>query len=187
MRFPIARRVSTLALAFGAMPLAMSAQAAPVPRPIHREAPTTTLIRRHFTAGTRDYTRRPGRTSWQLPTAHRRTAIAAGLAAVALIAAGCGTSDDGTSVDGTAPATSVAGAPTTERATGSAAAQPTAVTIVGERAVQGTLPGPIAHKFSSPPPEQKQPPARPLPPGLLAAPSSTSPRSPRGRAAVSSR
>ena len=89
-------------------------------------------------------------------TAHRRTAIAAGLAAGALIAAGCGTSDDGTSVDGTAPATSVAGAPTTERATGSAAAQPTEVTIVGERDVEVTLTGPIAEKFSSATPEQKQ-------------------------------
>ena len=53
MRFPIARRVSTLALAFGAMPLAMSAQAAPLPRPIHREVPLTNMIRRAFTAGTR--------------------------------------------------------------------------------------------------------------------------------------
>ena len=71
MRFPIARRVSTLALAFGAMPLAMSAQAAPLPRPIHREVPLTNMIRRAFTAGTRDSTGRPGRNYWQLRTDYR--------------------------------------------------------------------------------------------------------------------
>lgn len=70
MRFPIARRVSTLALALGAVPLAMSAQT-PLPRPIHREIPLTNMIRRAFTAGTRDSTGRPGRNYWQLRTDYR--------------------------------------------------------------------------------------------------------------------
>ncbi|MBL0179503.1 MAG: hypothetical protein IPP98_10325 [Gemmatimonadetes bacterium] len=73
MSFPIARRLSTLALAVGALPLVMSAQT-PLPRPIHREIPLTNMIRRAFTAGTRDSTGRPGRNYWQLRTDYRISA-----------------------------------------------------------------------------------------------------------------
>ena len=70
MSFLCARRLSTLALAIGVLPLVMPAQT-PLPRPIHREVPLTNMIRRAFTAGTRDSTGRPGRNYWQLRTDYR--------------------------------------------------------------------------------------------------------------------
>ena len=55
MSFLCARRLSTLALAIGVLPLVMPAQT-PLPRPTHREVPVTNMIRRAFAAGTRDST-----------------------------------------------------------------------------------------------------------------------------------
>lgn len=85
--------------------------------------------------------------------AYRRAAVV-GLAAVALIAAGC--SSNGKSVDASAPSqVGVNATPTTP-------AQPTEVKLIGERDVEVTLTGPIAAKYSSATEAQRQALGKPL-------------------------
>ncbi|TEA00639.1 LGFP repeat-containing protein [Mycobacteroides salmoniphilum] len=80
--------------------------------------------------------------------AYRYTAVA-GLAAAALITVGC---SNGKSVDTSAPP-QVGLIATTSSA---APAQPTQVTLIGDRDVEVTLTGPIAAKYSSATEDQKQ-------------------------------
>ncbi|MEE2855106.1 MAG: hypothetical protein VX424_20920 [Actinomycetota bacterium] len=82
-----------------------------------------------------------------------RRAAAVGLAAVALITAGC---SNGKRVDASAPPQ--AGMNTTS----TTPAQPTEVKLIGERDVEVTLTGPIAVKYSSATEEQKKALAKPL-------------------------
>ncbi|MGN6339065.1 MAG: hypothetical protein ACTHMN_23940, partial [Mycobacterium sp.] len=74
-------------------------------------------------------------------TAYRHPAVV-GLAAVALITAGC---SNGKSVDASAPPHSGVNA----TATTSIPARPTEVKLIGDRDVEVTLTGPIAAKYSS--------------------------------------
>ncbi|OBH13077.1 LGFP repeat-containing protein [Mycobacterium sp. E1747] len=86
--------------------------------------------------------------------AYHRAAVV-GLAAVALIAVGCG---NGTSGDASAPrqvGASATSAPKTP-------AQPTEVKLIGERDVEVTLTGPIAAKYSSASEDQKKALGKPL-------------------------
>lgn len=85
-----------------------------------------------------------------------RRAAGVGLAAVALIAAGC--SKDGKSVGGSAPPQVGASVTTTS----SVPAQPTPVKLVGVGDVEVTLTGPIATKYSSATDSQKQALGKPL-------------------------
>jgi hypothetical protein len=87
-------------------------------------------------------------------TTHRRTAVI-GVAAVALISAGC---SDGKSGD-TSPPPQAAMSST---AASTAPAQPTPVKVMGESDVEVTLTGPIAAKYSSATAEQKQALGKPL-------------------------
>lgn len=84
-------------------------------------------------------------------TANRRTATIAGLAAASLIFAGCSKSDDTS-----APAETTTTTTTAAESTAEAAAEPTEVTLIGERDVEVTLTGPIAAKYSSATEEQKK-------------------------------
>ncbi len=68
MRSSTPLRSCALAIAMAAFPALLIAQA--TPRPIHREIPLTNMIRRAFSAGTRDSTGRPGRNYWQPHTAY---------------------------------------------------------------------------------------------------------------------
>jgi hypothetical protein len=84
-----------------------------------------------------------------------RHAAVVGLAAVALITAGC---SNGKSVDATPPPQVGANASSTS----TAAAQPTEVKLIGESNVEVTLTGPIAAKYSSATDSQKQALGKPL-------------------------
>lgn len=86
--------------------------------------------------------------------AYRRAAVV-GLAAIALIAAGC---SNGKSVN--APASPQVGVQATS--TSKTPAQPTEVKLTGERDVEVTLTGPIAAKYSSATEDQKQALGKPL-------------------------
>jgi predicted small lipoprotein YifL len=87
-------------------------------------------------------------------TAYRQPAVV-GLAAVALITAGC---SNGKSVDASAPPRVGANATTAS----SSPAQPTEVKIMGDRDVEVTLTGPIAAKYSSATEDQKKALGKPL-------------------------
>jgi hypothetical protein len=87
--------------------------------------------------------------------AHRHAAVI-GLAAVALIAAGC--SNGGKSVDASAPPQVAVNASTTSRSP----AQPAEVKLVGVGDVEVTLTGPIAAKYSSATEDQRQALGKPL-------------------------
>jgi hypothetical protein len=84
-----------------------------------------------------------------------RHAAVVGLAAVALITAGC---SNGKSVDATPPPQVGSNASSTS----TAAAQPTEVKLIGESNVEVTLTGPIAAKYSSATDSQKQALGKPL-------------------------
>ena len=84
-----------------------------------------------------------------------RHAAVVGLAAVALIAAGCG---DGKSVDAPPPHQVGVNATTTSKTP----AQPTEVKLIGDRDVEVTLTGPIAAKYSSATEDQKKALGKPL-------------------------
>ena len=84
-----------------------------------------------------------------------RHAAVVGLAAVALIAAGCG---NGKSVDAPPPPQVGVNATTTSKAP----AQPTEVKLIGDRDVEVTLTGPIAAKYSSATEDQKKALGKPL-------------------------
>ncbi|OCB28039.1 hypothetical protein A5674_16990 [Mycobacterium malmoense] len=86
--------------------------------------------------------------------AYRHPAVV-GLAAVALIAAGC---SSGKSVDGSAPPQVGAHAVSTSQAP----ARPTDVKLIGEGGVEVTLTGPIAAKYSSATADQKNALGKPL-------------------------
>lgn len=86
--------------------------------------------------------------------AYRHPAVV-GLAAVALITAGC---SNGKSVDASAPPHSGVNA----TATTSAPARPTEVKLIGDRDVEVTLTGPIAVKYSSATEDQKKALGKPL-------------------------
>ena len=86
--------------------------------------------------------------------AHRHPAIV-GVAAVALITAGC---SNGKSVDASAPPHSGVNA----TATTSIPARPTEVKLIGDRDVEVTLTGPIAAKYSSASEDQKKALGKPL-------------------------
>ncbi|RWA23378.1 hypothetical protein MBRU_00740 [Mycolicibacterium brumae DSM 44177] len=84
----------------------------------------------------------------------------AGVAATALIFAGCAKSDDSTTSDPAATSAEVSAAPTPEipsslAESASEVAEPTEVTITGERDVEVTLTGPIAARYSSATEEEK--------------------------------
>ncbi|SPM36497.1 hypothetical protein MRAB57_4338 [Mycobacterium rhizamassiliense] len=79
-----------------------------------------------------------------------------GLAAVALITAGC---SNGKSVDASAPPQTSANAASTSTTT---PAPPTEVKLTGERDVEVTLTGPIATKYSSATDDQKKALGKPL-------------------------
>lgn len=85
---------------------------------------------------------------------YRHTAVV-GLAAVALISAGC---SNGKSVDASAPPHAGPNATSTSNTP----AQPTEVKIIGERDVEVTLTGPIAAKYSSATEDQKKALGKPL-------------------------
>lgn len=87
-------------------------------------------------------------------TAYRHQAVV-GLAAVALITAGC---SNGKSVDASAPPHSGVNA----TATTSIPARPTEVKLIGDRDVEVTLTGPIAAKYSSATEDQKKALGKPL-------------------------
>lgn len=85
--------------------------------------------------------------------ASRRSELVAGLFAITLIAAGCGTSDadespSGASTTGGSTTTSAAG-DTTGPVPVAENAQPTETTVMGEDDVEVTLTGPIAVKYAS--------------------------------------
>jgi hypothetical protein len=84
-----------------------------------------------------------------------RRAAGVGIAAVALIAAGC---SNGKSVNASSPPQ--AGVSATSTST--APAQPTEVKLIGESNVEVTLTGPIAAKYSSATQDQKQALGKPL-------------------------
>jgi uncharacterized protein with LGFP repeats len=86
--------------------------------------------------------------------AKRRTAVV-GLAAIALITAGC---SNGKSVDASAPPQVGVSATTTSKTP----AQPTEVKLIGEDNVEVTLTGPIAAKYSSATENQKEALGKPL-------------------------
>lgn len=86
--------------------------------------------------------------------ANRHIAVV-GLAAVALITAGCGNSK---SVDASAPPPASAKA----TATSTTPAQPTEVKLTGESGIEVTLTGPIAAKYSSATEQQKTALGKPL-------------------------
>ncbi|OBB79879.1 hypothetical protein A5760_20275 [Mycobacterium colombiense] len=88
-------------------------------------------------------------------TIEYRHAAVVGLAAVALIAAGC---SNGKSVNAPAPPQVGANATSTSQTP----AQPTEVKIIGERDVEVTLTGPIAAKYSSATDDQKKALGKPL-------------------------
>ncbi|MCB0929450.1 MAG: hypothetical protein U0R77_12530 [Mycolicibacterium insubricum] len=92
-------------------------------------------------------------------TAHRCTAAAAGLAAVALIATGCSKSeshehDASRSAQSSSAAASATSAPETPA--------PTEVKLTGERDVEVTLTGPIAAKYSAATEQEKEALGKPL-------------------------
>ncbi|OBK48937.1 LGFP repeat-containing protein [Mycobacterium sp. 1081908.1] len=86
--------------------------------------------------------------------AYRHPAMV-GLAAVALITAGC---SNGTSVDASPPPQVGVNASSTSKTP----AQPTEVKLIGERDVEVTLTGPIAAKYSSATEDQKKALGKPL-------------------------
>jgi hypothetical protein len=86
--------------------------------------------------------------------AYRHPAVV-GLAAVALITAGC---SNGNSVDASAPRHGGVNA----TATSNSPAQPTEVKLIGDRDVEVTLTGPIAVKYSSATEDQKKALGKPL-------------------------
>ena len=86
--------------------------------------------------------------------AYRRAAVV-GLAAVALITAGCSSSKTG---DASAPPQVEVNATSTSKAP----APPTEVKLIGERDVEVTLTGPIAAKYSSATEDQKKALGKPL-------------------------
>lgn len=88
-------------------------------------------------------------------TITNRRAAVVGLAAVALIAAGC---SHGTSVEASAPPQVGASASSTSVTP----AQPTEVKLIGESGVEVTLTGPIAAKYSSATESQRQALGKPL-------------------------
>ncbi|BBZ67316.1 hypothetical protein MINS_27450 [Mycolicibacterium insubricum] len=95
-------------------------------------------------------------------TAHRCTAAAAGLAAVALIATGCSKSEshDHEHDASTSASSSVEAA--TQSVTASENPVPTEVKLTGERDVEVTLTGPIAAKYSAATEQEKEALGKPL-------------------------
>ncbi|WP_440713908.1 LGFP repeat-containing protein [Gordonia sp. FQ] len=100
---------------------------------------------------------------------YRRTALVAGLAVLALTAAGCSSDkkDDASatttaSVTATSAAESPAASDTSASAATSTSAAADSVTLTGERDVEVTLTGPIAVKYSSATEAQKKDLGKPL-------------------------
>lgn len=96
----------------------------------------------------------------------RRSELVAGLFAITLIAAGCGTSDadespSGASTTGGSTTTSAAG-DTTGPVPVAENAQPTETTVMGEDDVEVTLTGPIAVKYASATEAQRKALGKPL-------------------------
>lgn len=60
------RSLALVVLGLGCLPAPAAAQSAAPPRAVRRDIPLTNMIRRAFSAGTRDSTGRPGRNYWQL-------------------------------------------------------------------------------------------------------------------------
>ncbi len=92
-------------------------------------------------------------------TAHRCTAAAAGLAAVALIATGCSKSESHEHDASTSAQSSSAAASATSALETPA---PTEVKLTGERDVEVTLTGPIAAKYSAATEQEKEALGKPL-------------------------